>query len=773
MLYHYLKIAFKQIRRQKLVSAINIGGLSIGIASFLIIVLWIKGELSYDRFYENADRIYRVAFYYPPFDVNGSRQPGALPQYLKDTYQEVVYASHLQEGEFKLSYGDNGFFALGNTVEPDFSSIFSFPLVQGSLGKLLNDPGSIVLTESLGKKIFGDEDPMGKTLMFNDYLNFTVTGVLKDLPENTHLNFEFLIPFNPNENWRTWDFKNGDSYVMLAENADVEAFNAKIRGVIDLFKPEWNNELFLQPLVQDHLYPIQGVGAATHIFVFSSIAVIILLIACVNFTNLTIAQAEKRHKEIGVKKVSGSSRAQLAFQFFTESIVLAFISALIGVLMVELLAPVVNMQLGLNLEVDFTWPLMLAVGGIVLAVGFISGSYPAMLLSALRPQGVFKSSILESGRPALVRKALVIGQFAVSILFIIGVFSTHKQINFMMNKDLGFDKENLLMVQTRGAIREKLPVVKQNLLKSSQVSGVAVSANNLFDVVNSGPLNYPGKQEGDDAEYIEFWYNWVDEDFLKTLDIELLEGKFFSKEGTYDQQTGFIVNETAIKAMGLKDPIGQQVSAWFGTEGSIIGVVKDFHISSLHQKIAPMVLLYSDRNNHLLVRLKPGDLRESVADVGRTIHEIVPDDPFDYHFVDETVEELYQMERRSGNLIKLSAVLAIFISALGLFSLSAQTIEKRTKEIGIRKVNGASTSSVVFLLNRDFLLLVIISFIIAAPVSWFLVKKWLSEFAYKTDLSLWVFVMAGVLAFLVAFFTVSWQSWKAARKNPVDSLRYE
>jgi ABC-type antimicrobial peptide transport system permease subunit len=773
MLYHYLKIAFKQIRRQKLVSAINIGGLSIGIASFLIIVLWIKGELSYDRFYENADRIYRVAFYYPPFDVNGSRQPGALPQYLKDTYQEVVYASHLQEGEFKLSYGDNGFFALGNTVEPDFLSIFSFPLVQGSLRKLLNDPGSIVLTESLGKKIFGDEDPMGKTLMFNDYVNFTVTGVLKDLPENTHLNFEFLIPFNPNENWRTWDFKNGDSYVMLAENADVEAFNAKIRGVIDLFKPEWNNELFLQPLVQDHLYPIQGVGAATHIFVFSSIAVIILLIACVNFTNLTIAQAEKRHKEIGVKKVSGSSRAQLAFQFFTESIVLAFISALIGVLMVELLAPVVNMQLGLNLEVDFTWPLMLAVGGIVLAVGFISGSYPAMLLSALRPQGVFKSSILESGRPALVRKALVIGQFAVSILFIIGVFSTHKQINFMMNKDLGFDKENLLMVQTRGAIREKLPVIKQNLLKSSQVSGVAVSANNLFDVVNSGPLNYPGKQEGDDAEYIEFWYNWVDEDFLKTLDIELLEGKFFSKEGTYDQQTGFIVNETAIKAMGLKDPIGQQVSAWFGTEGSIIGVVKDFHISSLHQKIAPMVLLYSDRNNHLLVRLKPGDLRESVADVGRTIHEIVLDDPFDYHFVDETVEELYQMERRSGNLIKLSAVLAIFISALGLFSLSAQTIEKRTKEIGIRKVNGASTSSVVFLLNRDFLLLVIISFIIAAPVSWFLVKKWLSEFAYKTDLSLWVFVMAGVLAFLVAFFTVSWQSWKAARKNPVDSLRYE
>ena len=773
MLFHYIKIAFKQIRRHRLISLINIGGLSIGIASFLLILLWINREMQYDRFYNNAENIHRVAFYYPPLDINAYKQPGALPQYLKNNYEEVQFASHLQDGEFKLSYNENGFFARCNTVEPDFLSIFSFPVLMGNPDKFLSEPNSIVLTESLSKKIFGREDPMNKSIMFNDHANFTVTGIIQDLPENTHLNFEFLIPFNANNNWKSWDFKNGDSYVMLEDNVDLASFNDKIRPVIDKFQPEWNNKLFLQPLVKDHLYPIQGTGAITYIFIFSTIALIILLIACINFMNLTIAQAEKRKKEIGIKKASGSSRIQLALQFFTESFLLVSIAAMISILMVELLVPLLNTQLGLSLEVGFSWKMTVYVFGVILVAGLISGSYPAIFLSSLKPQSVFKSSLEESGGSVSIRKILVISQFTVSILFIIGVLSTQKQIDFLRNKNLGYNKENLLLIQTRGEINEKLPIIKQNLLNHHQIASVSVSSNNLFDVMNSGPLDFPGKPEGDDAEFIEFWYNWVDEDFLKTLEIELVDGRFFSKARQVDLQEGFILNETAIKTMGLDDPIGKPVSAWFGVKGTIIGVVKDYHISSLHREIPPMVLLYADRNNHLLVKINPGDLQKSIAMIGGIIHEIVPDDPFNYHFVDETIEQQYQIERRSGNLMKLSAILAILISSLGLFSLSAQIIEKRTKEIGIRKVNGASTSSVVRLLNKDFLILVAISFILATPISWFLVQKWLNEFAFKTDISLWIYMVSGSLSLLIALLTVSWQSWNAARKNPIEALRYE
>ncbi len=774
MLSHYIKIAFKQIHRQKLISTINIGGLSIGVACFLLIVLWIQRELSFERFYDKAERIYRVAFYYPPLDINADKQPGALPQYLKETYPEVIYASHLQSGEFKIANEDKGFFVQGNTVEPDFLSIFSFPLLKGNREKLLTEPKSMVITESLGKRIFGDEDPLGKTIIFNDFIDLKITGVLADVPDNTHLNFEFLIPFNPNDDqWRTWNSKNGDSYVMLAENVDLETFNAKIRGVIDKFQPEWNNKLFLHPLVEDHLYPIQGPGAAIYILVFTTIAIIILLIACINFMNLTIAQAEKRQKEIGIKKVSGSSRTLLAIQFFTESLLQIVIATLVAVLAVELLIPVINMKLDLNLQLEFTPTIIISIVSIIIIASLISGSYPAILLSALKPESIFKSRILRSGRPALIRKLLVISQFTVSIIFIIGVFSTHKQINFIRNKTLGFDKENLLLVQTRGAIREKLPVIKQKLLGLNEVSAVTVSHNNLLNVWNSGPLDFPGKPEGEEAQYIEFWYNWVDEDFQKTLGIELAEGRFFSRERPSDFQNGFIVNETAIKAMGLKDPIGKPVSAWFGKKGEIIGVVKDYHISSLHREISPMVLLYTNSTNNLMIKLKPGDLHKSIAMIGSTIHEVIPDDPFNYQFMDDTIDRQYKMEQKAGNLMTFSAILAILISSLGLFSLSAQTIEKRTKEIGIRKVNGASISSVIFLLNKDFLILVLISFIIAVPVSWFFTSQWLNAFAYKTNISIWIFALSGVLALMIAQLTVSWQSWKAARRNPVDSLRYE
>lgn len=774
MFLHNIKIAFKHIQRQRLVSFINVGGLSIGIASFLLIVLWINNEVSFDRFHKNVEQIHQVAFYYPPLDINATKQPGALPQYLKENYEEVTYASHLQDVNMKLSFESKGFFAHGNRVEADFISIFSPTILRGNKEMLFSDPTSIVLTQSLSRKIFGDIDPINKTIKLDDNKDFTITGIIEDLPDNTQLKYEFLIPFNINNSkWNTWKFKNGDSYVMLAENVDLVNLNSKIRPLIDQFQPEWNNKLFLQPLIDNHLYPIQGEGAMTYIYIYSTIAIIILLIACINFMNLTIAQAEKRQKEIGIKKVSGSTRRQLAVQFFSESFLLVTISAMIAILMVELLLPIINHQLGMSLSLPLSWQMIMWVMAVILVAGGISGSYPAMLLSSLKPQNLYKKSSGKFGNSIMVRKVLVVFQFTLSIIFIATVLLIQKQNIFLRDKNLGYDKENLMMIQSRGELRDKLPLIKQKLLDNEQISNVSVSSNNLFDVMNSGPLNFPGKQEGENANYIEFWYNWVDENFINTLDLEMVEGRFFSMDHASDMEEGFIVNESAIKAMGLEDPIGKAVSTWFGDEGTIIGVVNDYHLSSLHQEIQPLVLLYSEKQNYLMVKLKPGDLQKSISLVGQAIHEIIPDDPFNYHFVDETIEQQYELEKRSGSFMKLSAVLAIVISALGLFSLSAQTIEKRGKEIGIRKVNGASVLSVISLLNKEFLMLVLLSFLLASPIAWVLLQKWLNKFAFKTEISIWVFILSGAMAFLIALLTISWQSWSAARRNPVDALRYE
>jgi ABC-type antimicrobial peptide transport system permease subunit len=706
-------------------------------------------------------------------DVSAYKQPGALPAHLKENYEEIELASHVQEGEFKLSYNDKGFFERGYTIEPDFISIFPLPIIKGNPDKLFTDPNSIVLTSSLGKKIFGNEDPMGKMITFNDHQSFAVTGIVEDLPGNTHLDFEFLIRFNPNHEWNSWKYKNGESYVLLADQADLSALNDKIYNLLDNFQPDWNNKLFLHPLVKDHLYPIRGPGAITFIYIFSSIAAIILLIACINFMNLTTAQAEKRLNEIGVKKVSGSTRSQLAIQFFTESFIMVALSAGIAILLVELLIPIINLQLGLNIDPQFTSKMAVSVGLVILVSGLISGSYPAMLLSSLRPQSVFKSGSGKSGSYVWVRRVLVTTQFTLSILFIIGVLTIQKQMDFLRNKHLGYDKENLMLIQSHGEMRNKLPVIKQKLLDQQLVSTATVSANNLFFITNSGPLDYPGKPVGEGAEFIEFWYNWVDEDFIKTLNIDLITGRFFSKPANPEQQNYFVVNETAVKKMELEDPLGQTIKPWFGEQGTIIGVIKDYHINSLHNEIPPMVLSYADKNNFLLVRLKKGELPQSVKLVGETIHEIVPDDPYNYHFVDESIEQQYQIERRSSNLMKLSAILAVFISSLGLFSLAAYTIEKRTKEIGIRKVNGASIKAVIFLLNKEFLTLVAISFIIACPIAWYILDKWLNAFVYKTGMTWGIFALAGGLALSIALITVSYQSIKAAVRNPVEALRYE
>ena len=774
MLFHNIKFAWRHIQKYKFNSVINIIGLSVGIASFLLILIWINHEVSFDKFYKNAERIYRVAFYYPPFDVSNYKQPGALPSYLKNHYEEVTLAAHVQEGESKLSYSETGFFEHGYIVEPDFISIFSFHIVKGNPKMLFKDPNSIVLTTSLAKKIFGDEDPMGKMITFNDNQLMSVSGILEDLPVNTHLNLTFLISFNPNSNqWNTWNFKNGDSYVMLSENVDLSDFNKKIYNLLDEFQPDWNNKLFLQPLIKDHLYPVNGKGAITSIYIFSTVAAIILLIACINFMNLTTAQAEKRQKEIGVRKVLGSNRKKLAVQFLVEYLLMIILAAILSILWIELILPVINHQLGLNLEVKL-WKLVIpGVGGVILVAGLISGSYPAILLSSLKPHRLFRTGITRTGNPAIIRKILVITQFSLSILFIISVLTIKKQMNYLRTKNLGYNKENLLLVQTRGEMQNKVSIIKQDLLKHHQISSVTVSANNLFDVTNSGPLDYPGKPEGNGAEYVEFWYNWVDEDFIKTLDIPMMEGRFFSKEHPSDLQNSFVVNETAIRKMGLEDPIGQTIKPWFREKGTIIGVVKDYHVRSLQYEITPVVLCYGENQNYLCIRIKPGDLQESIAVIGETIHKVVPDDPYIYHFVDETIEQNYQLEQHASNLMTLSAILVILISALGLFSLAAFTIEKRTKEIGIRKVNGATSLAIMLLLNKEFLGLVVISVILATPLAWYILQKWLRSFEYKTDMSWWIFVVSGGLALLIALITVCYQSIRASIKNPVEVLRYE
>ncbi|MEJ2505694.1 MAG: ABC transporter permease, partial [Ignavibacteriaceae bacterium] len=659
-------------------------------------------------------------------------------------------------------------------VSPDFFKMFSFQLNEGNPGTVLNAPNSIVISRSLAQKIFGQANPVGKPIKLNDQTELVVSGVYSDVPKTSSLQFDFLLSsLNAPGYMKMWDRKSVNTYVLLQKNASFDEVNKKIYNVMNEHNPEWKNILYLFPVTKSHLYEPGGTGKIIYVYIFSLFGILVLIVACINFMNLSTARSEKRMKEIGIKKTVGSSRIELVKQFMTETLFFSFISLAIGIFLIELILPYLNNILDTNMTMDFSGKSILVILGITLITGLIAGSYPAIYLSSFSPISILNKRVLKGEKRSFtLRRVLVIAQFSFSIFIITCVLLISEQLDFVQSKNLGFNKNQVLMINTRGALQQDVSVVKEELLKLPSVQSATVSATNLTDFAGAGtgPIDWEGKTP---TKVLEVGFNFVDDDFAKTFQIKMSEGRFFSKDYSTDMSEAFVINESTAKAMGIKDPLNKNITTWFGRKGKIIGVIKDFNTESLRSELSPVVLMPTEAANYLCLRISSKDISTTIKSIKSKIKEIVPDDPFGYSFLDKEIDKLYKTEQTTGKLSTFIAVIAIFISCLGLLGLVSFSSERRTKEIGIRKVLGATVTDVLVTLTKDFTKWILVANIIACPIAYYFMNKWLEDFAYRIDISWWSFVLSGGIALVIALAIISFQAVKAATANPIKSLRYE
>ena len=793
MFRNYLIIAVRSLFRQKGFSLINILGLAIGLASALLILLWVQDELSFDRFHEYADRLYRVEEdqYYSGevYHVNVTPYPSG-PVW-KDEIPEIEDACRYQWPSGMLfTYGEKAFYEGGCVaVDSTFFDLFTYEFVHGNKATALTEPYSAVLTEETAEKYFGDENPIGKSLSVNNQFEFTVTAVLKSIPKNSINQFDILVPFDYlkeiGQYGDSWGNNSIRTYIKLVENAVIDSVDSKLTAVVRGHNEETTTDFMAAPFTGIHLHQYWGYGhdpsAIVFVYIFSAIAIFVLLIACINFMNLSTARSSTRAREIGLRKVSGAGRKSVIIQFFGESVLLAFISLVFALIIASSILEVFNKVSGKELDFSslMSTQFIIAMILVTLLAGLISGIYPALYLSAFRPIKVLKGDLSSGMKSGWFRKVLVVVQFTLSVFLIIGTVIIYRQLNFMKSKDLGYDKDNLFYFQMRGGIKDNYQTIKDEFLRDPQVLNVSASNHQPHQIgSNSGGGDWDGK---DPDQGVLIGTHIVDYDYIETVKIALTEGRTFSKEfpadlaNPADSSANFMINEVLEKIMGKENAVGERFSFW-GMEGRIIGVMKDFHYHSVRSKIEPVVFLLAPTEwfSWITVRIAPGDLEKTMRNLEKTWNEIMPGYPFDYNFVDESIDQIYRTEERLGNLLKYFTILAIIIACLGLFGLASFTAEQRTQEIGVRKVMGARVRSVMLLLSKEFSLLVIISCLIAIPASWLVMKKlFLQNFEYRTDLAWWIFLVASLAALLIAILTVSYQAARAALTNPADALRYE
>jgi putative ABC transport system permease protein len=783
MIRNYTKLAFRNFSRHKGFSLINISGLALGLACAILILLWVQHELRFDGFHAGADRIYRIILKYGDNDSSGPHGPGALGPALKQRYQEIadsarfffVHKNPVRYKEKTL----NG--ALCGT-DPSFTRIFTFPFVLGDPNKALAHPTSIVLTETFAQKFFGRDDPLGKTMGFEwwgQWHDFTVSGVVEDPPSNSHIQFDYLLPINfvtlSGMDIHTWDAIAYHTYVLLKKDADLEALGNKIVDILQRHIPESAYTIHLEPLRHIHLYNEAGGGSITYVYIFGIIGLFILGIACVNFMNLSTARSSHRALEVGMRKVVGSKRSQLIAQFLIESMVMAVGAFCCAIVIVKILLPYICLITDTRLHLTIFGPQLLVFLGITFLTGLISGSYPALYLSRVLPVRVLKGIHVTGGKSFLLRRYLVIGQFVISILLIFGTIIVYEQLIYLRNKDMGFDKEHIISFELRGGLRRNYGAIKRELLKNPNVAAVCATNGSFSKRFATDKAVWEGKDEG---ERLQMAIHSVDFDYADVFDIQMVQGRYFSEEFSTDVSEGIVVNETALKMMGMKEPIGKRffcpMPFNMSKDGKIIGVIKDFHFRSLHSKIEPLILAvapgwYTD----MYVKMRSQDLPATLAHVERTFRTFAPDFAFEFSFLDEDIDGLYKTEMRLGSLVKYGAVLAIFIACLGLFGLASFMAEQRTKEIGIRKVLGASVLNITGLLTREFTQWVFVANVIAWPVGYFVMRIWLENFAYRIDIPFRAFVLSGLLVLGLSFMTVCHKAIKAALTDPVVSVRYE
>jgi len=802
MIYRNIKIAFRNIVRNKEFTLLNLTGLSIGIMSFLFIFLWIQDELSYDNFHHNKDSIYRIAWHN---ETPQTRTPHPMTYQMVEDFPEVenavsitpVWGSGLTQPDRLVKYGEtqfeeNGIFAADTT----FFQVFSFPLSQGDPKTCLKDVGSIIITESIAKKYFGQKDPMGKIIIINfgQDIPFLISGIMEDIPLNSHFHFDFLVSYNTLKSaWYESFFQWGDfghyNYIVLKNGEDPKDVEAKI---IPWITPhlDWSEDdlnrlknedikFSLQPLKDIHLYSnlkweLEPNGDISYVYIFTALGLFIILIACINFMNLSTANATKRFLEVGIKKVHGATKLQIRSQFLIESIITALIGLILAVILFEIVAPIIGNIAQKNFMIGYdqigTITGLLLIG---LICGLLAGVFPAFLMSGFAPVNILKGSAKQPRNKSLIRNILVVLQFSISIFLIIGSLGITRQVKFLQEKKLGFDSNNMIVVPIQDTLmKQNYLTSKVEFLNNSHVLNVSAVSNIPGRSFNQNPIQWKSAEKKETSSQMQ-----VDCDFAETIGLKIMEGRNFSKNRPSDLYNVFIINQTAASLFDWNSPLEEDLICDDDVnlrEGKIIGIIEDFHFQSLHSSIAPLIIQFNPENfNYFLIRIDGSDIKNTLAYLEQKYSELDPGHPFLYFYLDDDFSKLYVAESRMQKVTIYFTILAIMISCIGLFGLSAYAAIRRTKEIGIRKVNGATTIGLIGLLTKDFTKWIVLSFFIAAPLSWYLMDNWLENFAYKVGGSVLIYIIAGVIAIIISWITIGYQSFKVARKNPVDTLRCE
>ncbi len=809
MFKNYLKIAWRNLVKNKAYSIINITGLAIGLACFLLIALYVMDELSYDRFFPDANNIYRINsdIKFGGANLHMALTSDMMGQLLKKDYPQVeqytrIYTSNgdklIKKG---TEYIDEKKVA---NVDSTFFDVFQLPVVEGSTKHALDEPNTVVLTESAAKKYFGNTHVVGKTIETRDDKNpfYKITAVIKDIPANAHFHFDFLFSMkNLDYSWGAITSHNFYTYLKLRQGTDYKAFEKNLDQYIDKyvlpyakkfmninsmdeFKKAGNNlEYSLMPLTKIHLYSdrsfeLSAGGNVQYVYIFSAVALFILLIACINFMNLTTARSANRAREVGIRKVLGTEKSDLIWQFLFESTAMVLVSLIIAVIIVYAVLPLFNnvadKQMNIsNLLSVYILPLLIALPFVV---GLLAGSYPAFFLSSFKPIEVLKGKLKLGSKSGGLRSVLVVFQFATSIVLIVGTIVVYDQLNYIQTKNLGYNKDQILIINGIGSLNDNATAFKNEAKQlpgvvSATISGyLPVSDSYRSDNTFSKDAVLT-TQSGFDMQ------NWsIDYDYLKTLGMQIVKGRNFSKDFPTDS-SAVIINETTAKILGYADPIGKNLyeSEDNGATSAhtIIGVVKNFNFESLHQVIGPLCFHLGGGGGFGVFKVNTANIQHLITQIQNKWKAIAPGLPFSYRFLNDSFDEMYRSEQRAGKIALIFSVLAIFIACLGLFGLATFIAEQRTKEIGIRKVLGASVQSIVQMLSKDFLKLVAIAFLFAAPLSWWIMNTWLQDFAYRINIEWWFFAFAGIGALLIALITVSFQAIRAAISNPVKSLRTE
>jgi putative ABC transport system permease protein len=814
MFQNYLKIALRSLFKQKVYSIINILGLSTGIASCLLIVLFVKDEFSYDKFHHNADRIYKVVLerIYPNHSTNYAIIPHSYAEVMVRDFEEIDEAVRLagpfnnivvsyKDGQDNVKQFEENFIL---AADSNFFRIFNIPLTKGDASKALVNPSDAVVTETIARKYFGNTEPIGKTIQFFG-VDFTVSAVCKDVPDNSHFQFNILTKWNDrlfgNERSNFTSFSS-HTYLVLEPGADPQLLESKFPKMVDTYaaaqieqdlgkswedyKKEGNGyRYFLQPLTSIHLDPLnieaklRPGGNINYVYFLIAIAVLVLIIACINFMNLATARSAERAREVGVRKTMGSQKTQLVFQFLTESLVLSIVATVLALLIVYIALPHFNNLTQKQISLDLSLFVLLYMFGISLFVGLLAGSYPAFVLSGFNPVLVMKGKFTRSSHGAWLRNGLVVFQFFISIVLIVGTLVIVEQMSYVQNKSLGYEKEQILVVERSFALNDKLQTFIDEVSRITNVESAATAFSLLGRQGDFfGAQFFP---EGS-SEILTTKNTGIDDNFAQTIGFEFVAGHGYSKET--NDSLSIILNETAVKTLEITDPIGkkltqvqQRAEGNVSVQYTIIGVIRDFNFQSLRDPITPLTIQslesFGGRPAYTYIRTKGKNLQNVVDQVERQWKILAPEQPFRYLFLDDNLNSQYESEKRAGEVFGIFSAIAIIIACVGLFGLAAYTANLRTKEIGVRKVHGASVWSVVFLLTKDLTKLILIAFVLAVPLGWYVMENWLENFAYRIQLGIGVFLLAGLAALVIAWLTVGYQSIKAAIVNPVKSLRSE